>query len=168
MGRFVSHMTNSIDRKGRVSVPADFRKVLGKEKLLHVLFSFQHPALEVGGAEFIERNEARLAELDPFSQDFEVWSYYLHGDADQLKIDSDGRMGLGERLKDHADIDDKVTFVGRGDFFQLWAPGNFANYQAFARKRVSELYKQMGSGHDGQSQSGGGRSGGGGRHATQA
>jgi MraZ protein len=125
MGRFLANTVNSIDKKGRVSVPAAFRSVLGNQSALYTMLSITSPTIEAGGPQLIDAAEARLAQMDPFSEEYEVWSFYIHGDSNQLKIDSDGRITLSGDIRDHAKIEDRVAFVGRGHFFHIWETKNF-------------------------------------------
>ena len=159
MGRFLANTVNSIDKKGRVSVPASFRAVLGNQNLLYTMLSISAPTIEAGGPQLIDAGEARLAQMDPFSEEYEIWSFYVHGDSDQLKIDGDGRIMLGEGMREHAGIKDKVAFVGRGHFFQMWEPKKFRDYQKETRAKALELRKRLGGGNMGGGNSGDGNSG---------
>ncbi|MCB1455354.1 MAG: transcriptional regulator MraZ, partial [Nitratireductor sp.] len=90
MDRFVSNTINNVDRKGRVSVPASFRAVLKSQGELHALMSVDHRVVEAGGRDMIEWYQQRLERLDPFSQEYEDWSFYINGDALELKLDGEG------------------------------------------------------------------------------
>lgn len=66
MNRFLSHVTNRIDAKGRVSVPSVFRAVL-LEAGVRELYCFQDfvfPAISVGGPELLDRFEKQMAAED--------------------------------------------------------------------------------------------------------
>ncbi len=144
MGRFFANTVNSIDKKGRVSVPAAFRFVLGDQNALYTMLSISSPTIEAGGPQLIEAAEARLAQMDPFSEEYEVWSFYIHGESNQLKIDGDGRISLSDDMREHAQIEDRVVFVGRGHFFQMWEPEKFRIYQQETRLKALELRKRLG------------------------
>ena len=144
MGRFLANTVNSIDKKGRVSVPASFRGVLGGQGVLYTMLSISAPTIEAGGPQLIEAAEARLAQMDSFSEEYEVWSFCVHGDSDQLKIDGDGRIILNDAIREHAGISDQVAFVGRGHFFQMWEPDKFKTYQQKTRAKALEMRKRLG------------------------
>ena len=97
---------------------------------------------DAGGPQLIDAGEARLAQMDPFSEEYEIWSFYIHGDSNQLKIDGDGRITLSDDIREHARITDKVAFVGRGHFFQMWEPNKFRDYQKETRAKALELRKR--------------------------
>ena len=145
MDRFVSNTINRVDKKGRVSIPATFRTVLSDVSKLHTILSVEREVPEAGGAEFMGRNLQRLADMDPFSEEYEMWSFCLVGDADELKIDAEGRIILTDNIRAHTGIVDEVAFVGRGHFFQLWEPQRFQDYRETARASVREMRKTLGA-----------------------
>ena len=118
------------------------------------MLSISAPTIEAGGPQLIDAGEARLAQMDPFSEEYEIWSFYIHGDSNQLKIDGDGRIMLSDDIRDHARITDKVAFVGRGHFFQMWEPKKFRDYQKETRAKALELRKRLGGGNSGGGNSG--------------
>ena len=145
MARFLANMVNSIDKKGRVSVPAAFRGVLGNQNTLYTMLSISAPTIEAGGPQLIDAAEARLAKMDPFSEEYEIWSFYIHGDSKELNIDGDGRIKLSDEIREHAGISNQVAFVGRGHFFQMWEPERFADYQKETRAKALALRQKLGS-----------------------
>jgi len=140
----LANTVNSIDKKGRVCVPASFRSVLGGQNILYTMLSISTPSVEAGGPQLIDAAEARLAQMDSFSEEYEVWSFCVHGDSDQLKIDGDGRIVLSDAIRERTGISDHVAFVGRGHFFQMWEPEKFKAYQKETRTKALELRKSLG------------------------
>ena len=139
MDRFLSSAINKVDKKGRVSIPASFRPVLGDGNRLYTLLSVDQPTIEAGGIELIEKGEEYLSGLDPFSREYELYSFVLHGDSGHLNMDGEGRIILSDNIRDHAGIGDRVAFVGRGHFFQLWEPDRFIKYREEARANVAAM-----------------------------
>jgi MraZ protein len=145
MDRFVSNTINRVDKKGRVSIPASFRAALGDQSRLHAILSVDHPVVEAGGSEFLDMNMKRLSQMDPFSEEYEMWSFCMVGDADELKIDTEGRIILTDHIREHTGVSDQVAFVGRGHFFQLWEPERFRAYREEARAAVRRMRRSLGS-----------------------
>jgi len=141
MDRFLSSAVNRIDAKGRVSVPARFRTVLQKRgyRELYALKALDTPALDVCGPDLLERDEARMAQEDPFLQLADDMSFYVHGDSDFLKLDQEGRITVTDFVRGHTGITDTVAFVGRGHFFQIWHPDRLAEHGAKVRERLARL-----------------------------
>ena len=140
MRRFLSTSINPIDKKGRVSVPAHFRTVIADHKIdeLYALRALDVAALNVGGVDRLERYEARIANEDPFFGAGDDLSYLIHGDGAFLKLDNEGRLAITDYVRSHTAIDKDVAFVGRGDFFQIWAPEKLKAYSDDVRARLLE------------------------------
>lgn len=148
MDEFVSSFTNKIDAKGRVSVPASFRAVLAKEQSDEI---FCHPALDsaaldAGGPRLVKHIRGLLEDLAPYSDEKDQLATALFGESEYLKIDSDGRIVLPQRLRDVAGFKGQVTFVGLGDKFQMWEPEQFEEARNAARSKVRDLRKLLGKG----------------------
>jgi MraZ protein len=144
MDRFVSSFTNKIDSKGRVSVPAGFRATLARDGFdgVYVYPALGLSALDAGGSRLVEEINGLLDRMPRYSDEHDLLSTQLYGDSEILKLDAEGRIVLSDRLKDWAQIEDRVAFVGLGHKFQLWEPERFAARQEEARSKVREL-KQM-------------------------
>jgi MraZ protein len=136
MSRFLSHATHRIDAKGRVSVPAPFRSVLAERNILE-LYCFQDfafPAISIGGVDLLDRFETRMAQADPFSQEANEMSLLVHGGGVFMKLDAEGRLTVTDFIRDFTGISTEITFVGRAEYFQLWAPQAFEAMQVRARE----------------------------------
>lgn len=146
MDRFVSTFTNRLDSKGRVSVPASFRGVLARDGFdgVYVYPALGAPALDAGGNRLVDEISGLLDGLSPLSDERDQLSAALYGDSEILKADGEGRIMLSDRLREHAGLADRVTFVGLGHKFQIWEPDRFAAHQSEARARVRELKRALG------------------------
>lgn len=146
MDRFVSTFTNRLDSKGRVSVPASFRAILTKDGFdgVYVYPALGASALDAGGNRLVEEINGLVEQLPPYSDERDHLSAALYGDSEILRADGEGRIMLSDRLKAHAGISDRVTFVGLGHKFQIWEPEHFNARQAEARTKVRELKQLLG------------------------
>ena len=145
--RFVSHFTNRLDAKGRVSIPAPFRAVLARDGFegLYVHPSLDAEALDCGGNALLREIDGLLGTLSPYSEERDMFSTALLGTSEVLKVDTEGRMILTDTLKAYAAISTEVTFVGQGHKFQIWEPGRFRAHLEEAKIRVRDLRKQLSS-----------------------
>jgi len=147
MDRFVSNITLRLDSKGRVSIPASFRSVLGRDGFdgLYCYPALVSSAIDAGGNALMSEIEALIGRFTPFSEEREQFALALYGTSETLKIDGEGRVVLSDTLKRHAGIADAVTFVGLGHKFQIWEPGRFHNELAEATQKVRALKAELSS-----------------------
>lgn len=146
MDRFLSNTINKVDKKGRVSIPAPFRPILGNATRLYIQSHVDYPAIDAGGIELIERQEKQLESMDMLSEEYDLHSLLLHGDSGELKIDGEGRVVLTDAIREHTGLTDRAAFVGRGHFFQIWEPEQFLAHREEARKKVAEMRRAKSSG----------------------
>lgn len=151
MDRFLSSSVNRIDAKGRVSVPGAFRALAAKRGYgdLYALKALEEPALDVGGADLLERFERQMEQEHPVLGLADAISAYAHGEGTFLRLDGDGRITMTDFIREHTGITTEVGFLGRGQFFQIWQPDRMKAHlaevraqliglrQAAARKRLS-------------------------------
>jgi MraZ protein len=138
MALFLSSVTNKVDKKGRVSVPAPFRAAL-KSLGYNSFFSypsFTNRSLECCTADRIERISQSLAQMNPFAAEYEAFATVL-ADCCEIGIDADGRIVLPESLVEHAEIQEGATFVGQGERFYIWEPDAYKTFRLDARERAA-------------------------------
>lgn len=136
MALFLSTFEKQIDKKGRVSVPPTFRAVLAAQNFNGMIAypSFIHPCIEACGMERMEKLNARIESLDPFSEERDAFAMTILGSAVQLTFDGEGRVVIPEQLLAKAEITSTGIFVGKGATFELWSPVLFEKQQAAARE----------------------------------
>lgn len=128
MAPFVSTVTNKLDAKGRVSVPARFREILTAQGApgVYVFPSFREEALEGASHNWMSALSAQLEGLGHFSDERDALSHGILGAADYLAFDSEGRIRIPDAMLAQAGVTDAISFVGMGDRFRLWAPDRLA------------------------------------------
>ena len=153
MGIFLSTFLMRVDKKGRVSVPASFRAALPAESGAIIAFrTLGFPAIDARGRADFESLLATLrshtvANLGPelaiLGGAAPSPDQIVAASAAEIPFDGEGRIILPEAFIAHAGISDQVQFVGRGSFFQMWSPQNFAEREAeeLAQMRARLLAK---------------------------
>lgn len=136
MNIFLSRYINNIDKKNRVSVPASYRAVLGKELFNGVIAypSIRNNCIEACGISHIEKLRQMIETLDPYSEERDAFETITFGEAVQLSFDGEGRVILPASLMQHAGIEEQACFVGKGVIFEIWQPKNFESYLSAAQK----------------------------------
>jgi len=135
---FIGTFENKVDRKGRVSVPAQFRQTLAGQSFPGIVAfrSYRAAAIEACGIDFMERLNDSIATMDLFSDAHDDLAATIFADSMQLPFDGEGRIILPPRLAKHAGIGDRAAFVGKGPVFQIWEPGALDSYKEAARERA--------------------------------
>ena len=130
--RFVGRAEAKIDAKGRVSVPADFRRVIG-DGPLYACASLTDAVIECGGADLVDLLLATIASLDVYDEDRWAMEEAVLEETQRLPIEETGRVILPKGLREHAMLDAQAGFAGRGQRFLIAAPALLAERRAAGR-----------------------------------
>jgi MraZ protein len=140
MALFLATHINRIDKKGRTSVPAQFRSALYDQAFQGVFLarSANHACLEGFDWSYMAELSTRLDDFDLFSPQQDDLATAIFGDAHQIPFDGEGRIMLSQELVDYAGIEDRAAFVGLGRKFQLWNPEALEARRSQAHHNVRE------------------------------
>jgi len=144
---FMSTITNKIDAKGRLSVPAPFRKVLAVESN-PVLLCFPSPkcaAIEACGQSRIDRISQSFDDLPAFDPRRAAIEARFFAEIAPIEIDGDGRIILPDSFKSFAGITDIATFVGMRDHFMIWNPAAYEAWKTQSRADADQLLMRLGA-----------------------
>lgn len=139
MAVFLSTYVNKVDRKGRVSIPAQFRASLAKTSLANVVYvwpALSHGALEGADQDYIDvlSDSLESPDLDPEIR--ETIETFVFGKMMELSIDADGRVVLPKDFAESAGIDEEAAFIGRRKTFQIWNPAALKEHEDSLRDKV--------------------------------
>tara|TARA_Y100000768_G_scaffold81835_1_gene58277 strand:+ start:281 stop:745 length:465 start_codon:yes stop_codon:yes gene_type:complete len=145
MDLFVSRFINKIDKKGRVSLPSNFRNVLPKTNSNEIILykSIKTPSIEGCGAGRLKEIAKRINNLDFFSEDYDDFSSSIFSEIVPTNIDKEGRFLIPEELKKYANIKNEAAFFGQGFFFQIWEPKNGLKNAQISRQRLLKEKKTL-------------------------
>jgi MraZ protein len=135
---FLSSYENKLDKKGRVSVPVNFRSHLSSIGYNGFVAypSFNHEALEACSEDRIEKLSNTIDSLNPFEEKRDYFATSVLSESVSLQFDSEGRVLITSKLLDHAKIKNSILFVGLGKTFQIWEPKSFEKFKTVARKKA--------------------------------
>lgn len=138
MALFLSTHINKVDKKGRVSVPAQFRAELASESFQGIVLfrSHAHAALEGFAWSYMQEISRRLENFDLFSAVQDDLATTVFGESVQLAFDGEGRVVLPQDLMEFAGLTDTASFVGLGNKFQIWDSATLELRRAEARANV--------------------------------
>jgi MraZ protein len=140
---FISTFPGSLDSKGRVCIPADYRKILTVQGTpgVYVCPSFIDPVLDCFGQTLLDETVAGLAAQNAFtSPAFDDAATTLITATDILPADEKGRVRLPEAMIALAGLKERVLFAGKVKKFQIWDADRYAALAAEAAARMRARY----------------------------
>ncbi len=149
---FMDTITNKVDTKGRVSLPADYRSIVkdtGSEIVCYR--SLSAPCIEGCLEDLLDKLATEMENsLDFFSETQDDLTNLVFGDAKRYPFDSTGRIMLAEKLLRHANITSQAVFVGKGRKFQIWNPENWLKEEIRIRNEALKKRPSIRSTEDGR------------------
>ncbi|MEQ8314401.1 MAG: division/cell wall cluster transcriptional repressor MraZ [Gammaproteobacteria bacterium] len=120
--------TINLDAKGRMAMPARYRDQLMQSCGGHLVVTIDtnHRCLllyPISEWEQIERQIESLSSFDPMSQRVK---HLLIGHANDLELDSNGRVLLPQELRLYAQLEKHVCLIGQGKKLEIWDQDSWA------------------------------------------
>lgn len=137
---FLSTATNNLDAKGRISVPSDFRAVVGNGVFDGIVVwpSFDGEYLEGGGISLMEDYLNSLETMDHYDEGRMALQRAIFAESRKLAFDSGGRVTLPKELAEYAGLNGQATFVGLGRRFEIWNSDSYKAHIGDVRKLARE------------------------------
>ena len=141
--RFRGENRFKVDSKGRVSIPASFRRVLESAdpnwtpgqppELVIVYGDHRRNFLECYTIEAIQEVDAKIDRLPRGSIERRMLSALFQGQSLPTSVDETGRLVLPIKLRKKIGLTSEAFFIAAGDTFQIWKP---ETYEAEERART--------------------------------
>ena len=122
--RFLGNIEARVDAKGRVFLPATFRRVLQQEDADTLVLRkdvHQRCLVLYSQRAWDARIDALLDKVNDFDDESKMVFRQYVSDAEVLTLDGNGRFLIPKRLLSMADIDQTVHFIGMNDTIEIWA-----------------------------------------------
>jgi MraZ protein len=126
-----------IDGKGRVPIPAVFRRSLGEAGLVVVTLLDQ--CLAVYPPSEWARLEAQLAALPAFNKQVKALTRLLASRAADCEIDVQGRVLLPPALRAAAALDRDAVVVGVLNRFEIWSPTSWESFVRNSERLLDDV-----------------------------
>jgi MraZ protein len=138
----IGEYRHTIDDKNRLSLPAKFRKEMGKTV---VVTPGLDSCLFVFTAKSWERLSASLSDSSVLSADRRQLNRYLLGGATEVPVDGAGRMLLSEHLREWGKLQSKVVVIGVRDRVEIWDESLWQAYRDNAAKNAEAVAEKLSS-----------------------
>lgn len=146
-GLFRGHALNAIDAKGRVAIPAPFRKIIeqnshdpsviiGKHASAPCLIGYDSGWAALLNAQIERREERALDQGRDF--DLDATTRNAFGMTEEAGFDSSARFIVPPFLRAKAQLTDWALFIGTGNVFEIWNP-----HVLIAAPDISEDFKDL-------------------------
>ncbi|MFA6585630.1 MAG: division/cell wall cluster transcriptional repressor MraZ [Candidatus Paceibacterota bacterium] len=143
----IGEYIHTIDEKNRVSLPAKFRKEMGKKVIItpgldQCLFIFTISEWE----KVSNRLSSSTSDLSFLSTDQRTFNRNMFGQASDVEVDTIGRILIPDYLKEKIKVSGKVALIGVQDRVEVWNDKVWVEYKAGAAKQAEPLAEKLSRG----------------------
>lgn len=141
---FYGEFEHSIDRKGRLILPAKFREV-AKNQFVEKFFVTRglDKCLFMFAEEEWRSQENKFKSMSFTKQQSRTFNRLLFSSAVDVSFDKQGRILLPQYLKDFADIKKEVMIVGVSNRIEIWAKNLWNDFYANSRQSFEEIAEKL-------------------------
>lgn len=141
----IGEYIHTLDEKNRVSLPAKFRKEMGKKIVItpglgQCLFIFTMSEW----AKVAKKLSSSENDLSFLKADQRSFNRYMFGRAAEVEIDSIGRMLIPEFLQEGIRLRDKAAIVGVKDRVEVWNEKAWNEQKEKVAKEAEQIAEKLG------------------------
>ena len=116
---FLGQYRHALDNKGRMIVPARFRDLLNGTIYLTQGFDQNLRVMPKDAFELVYQRVTEMSSTNPTARQLRR---LIFSTAQQVSIDSNGRILIPKYLREVADITTEAIVVGVGEALEIWSP----------------------------------------------
>ncbi len=137
----IGEYKHTIDGKSRISLPAKFRKEMGKK--LFVTYGLDHCLFVFTEKEW-KAISNHLSEFSLLQSDNRSFNRFMFGGAVEASVDSIGRILIPDHLKNWGSLKQKAVIIGVQNRLEIWSESSWNSYKKEVEKRADGLAEKLG------------------------
>jgi len=141
-----------VDAKGRVSIPAPFRRVIEESdpdwrdglrpNIVIVYGDDRQDWLEVYTMRATHEIDEQIEDMQRGSVERLLLEERMYGQSLEAQIDDDGRLVLPQRLREKVGLTSEAFFISAGDYFKIWKPETYAEKAGVRSRKLADQYPE--------------------------
>jgi len=141
---FYGEYSHSIDRKGRLILPAKFREV-AKGNFIEKFFLTRglDKCLFMFAEEEWKAQENKFKAVSFTKQESRTFNRLYFSGAIDLQPDKQGRILIPQYLKDFAEIKKDVVIVGVANRIEIWSKDKWISFYGNSQKSFEEIAEKL-------------------------
>ena len=119
----------NLDAKGRLTIPTKYRNTINDQSNGNMVITIdsEEKCLLLYPATIFSNIEKKINDLPSFTKNHRRIQRLIIGHAEDLELDSSGRILLSKPLRIVAEMSKKIALIGQGDKFEIWSDDIWSN-----------------------------------------
>ncbi|SHK38763.1 division/cell wall cluster transcriptional repressor MraZ [Paramaledivibacter caminithermalis] len=137
---FIGEYLYTIDKKGRINIPAKFREKLGESFFItkgldNCLFVFPESEWSVF--------QNKLKQLPLTNKNARAFVRLFFSGATQCSLDKQGRVTIPQNAREFSQLEKEVAIIGVSTRIEIWSKNNWDKYNDTANISYDDIAEQM-------------------------
>lgn len=141
--QFLGEHEVPVDAKGRIFIPAEFRKKLPPEAASFVVVRGLDGCLTAYPQQVWDEIAQKMMRLPPTEQKVRVYIRGMLSQAAEVRLDRQGRVLIPRKLLDRAGIKDGMIVIGALDKLEFWNPEAWNEFMSQAEPVLEEVAESL-------------------------
>ncbi|WP_156299703.1 division/cell wall cluster transcriptional repressor MraZ [Streptobacillus canis] len=124
---FIGEYSCSVDTKGRLMLPAKFREMLNGENFF--ITKGVNGQIDLYNLENWKEVVEKLSKVKQTDEKATKFKRFIIGSAQEIELDSQGRLTVTSTLKKYAELSKKATVIGMGNKIEIWDSEKLDTYR---------------------------------------
>jgi MraZ protein len=142
---FRGQFSHTVDPKGRVSIPADFREVLADGFGDKLMLAPNGNSLDVYPERTWKELEAKVGALPLLDPDRRKYQYFYLSGGKMVMLDPQGRVQIPQNYRERAGLVKDVEIVSMMTYFEIWDKERWAHFQRDNAGPLDDLRERLAS-----------------------
>ncbi|BDR58299.1 division/cell wall cluster transcriptional repressor MraZ [Xylocopilactobacillus apicola] len=137
---FMGEFRHSLDQKGRIIIPANFRNELGK---IFIVTRGMDGCLFIYPQKSWDLLVDKLATLSLTKKDARSFSRFFYSGASECEIDKQGRVNLPQNLITFANLDKDCVILGVNSRVEIWDAKTYEKVDEEMTIQISDISEKL-------------------------
>lgn len=142
---FRGQFSHTVDPKGRLSIPADFREVLADGFGDKLMVAPNGNALDVYPERTWKELEDKVSELPLLDPDRRKFQYLYLSGGKAVVLDPQGRIQIPQNYRERVGLVKDVEIVSMMTYFEIWDKERWAHFQRDNAGPLDDLRERLAS-----------------------
>jgi transcriptional regulator MraZ len=142
---FRGQFSHTVDPKGRVSIPADFREVLADGFGDKLMLAPNGNSLDVYPERTWKELEGKVSGLPLLDPDRRKFQYLYLSGGKMVMLDPQGRIQIPQNYRERAALVKEVEIVSMMTYFEIWDKERWAHFQRDNAGPLDDLRERLAS-----------------------
>ncbi len=131
----------SLDSKGRLGIPITYRDhIIGLLKgSMVITIDTEERCLLLYPSSVWSKIQDKISKLPSFNKNARRIQRLLIGHAEDIDVDSSGRILISKPLREYASLSKKIILIGQGEKFEIWNQGTWNENVEMWREEATSI-----------------------------